>query len=91
MHPVAGGEDAVDVGVDVEGGERDVLASTPKDLPEEEVGVETVGEVGDQRSRRTTRVGSVLFNMEHDRGARWEVGVAGLEKELGKLSRSPPP
>ena len=33
MHPAAGGEDAVDVSEDVEGGERDVLASTPKDLP----------------------------------------------------------
>ena len=66
MHPVAGGEDAIDVGEDVEGGERDVLASTPKDLPEEEVRVETIGEAGDQRSRRRTRVGTVLIKMEHD-------------------------
>ena len=69
MHPFAGGEDAVDVGVDVEGGEQDVLASSPKDFPEEEVRIETIGEVGDQRSRRTPRVGSVLLNVEHDRGA----------------------
>ena len=44
MHLVDGGEDALVVGEDVVGCERDELTSTPENLPEERMRIERVSE-----------------------------------------------
>ena len=76
------GEGGSEVGVDVVVGERDELAPTPKDLPEEKVCVEGVGE-GDEVADDVVGVALiVLLEPEHARRARREVAVAGREEEV---------
>ena len=90
MHAVGGGEDAVQVGEDVVGCECDELAPTPKHLAEQIVGIEPVGEVGDEPLRQRVGVGTQFLEGEHDGRARWEVGKARTEEAVCKLTTTPP-
>ena len=87
------GEDVVEVGEDVVGGERDKLASTPEHLAEEVVSVVGVGEGDVEANDEAVDGGPIvhLVEVEHGRSARREVAVAGLEEEASQLSRAPPP
>ena len=92
MHAVGVGEDVVEVGVDVVGCERDKLASTLEHLAEEVVSVVGVGEGDVEADGHAVGVAIVLLvEVEHDRSARREVAVEGLEEEASQLSRAPPP
>ena len=91
MHPVDGGEDVVEVGPNVVGGERDELASTPIHSAEEVVGVVVVDE-GDEQADDEVVVAVVLpLDLEHGRSAGREVAVAGAKEEAGQLLGPPPP
>ena len=61
MHAVGTGEDALKVSEDVVGGEGDELAPTPKHPAEQVVGVESVGEVGDEPYRWSGGVGTLFL------------------------------
>ena len=90
MHAVAGGGDVLDVGEDIVRREGYELAATPKDMAEEVVGIESVGEVGEKSSRGRTSVGMRLLQSEPNGRARWEVAKAGTE-DRGQIPRTPPP
>ena len=82
MHVARGGEDDIEVGVDVVVRECDELAPTPKHLPEEMVSVEAVGE-GDVVADDVFVVAVVeVLDVEHLRRAPREVAVAGREEEV---------
>ena len=88
MH-AAVGEDVVHVGEDVVCCERDKLASTPKNTPEEVVGIEVVGEPHNEADG--IPIVGELLHAEHHRRTPGEVAVAGGEEELGELPCTPPP
>lgn len=90
VHAVASGEDALEVGEDVIGGECDELAPTPIHLAEQVVGIEPVGEVDDEPYRWSVGVGTLLHEVEHGRRARREVVEARTEEPPCKLSATPP-
>lgn len=84
-----GGEDALDVGEDVVGGEEDRLAAAPENLAEEIVRVEGIGE-GDGDHLDADGV-TKHVELVHHRRARWEVGKAGVEEVAGEPFGPPPP
>ena len=61
---VFGGEGVVDVGVDVVQSEGNELASAPKDLPEERLGVERVGESDREQPEADVPVATGLVESE---------------------------
>ena len=77
-----GGEDGVEVGVDVVVCECDELAPTPKHLPEEMEGVEPIPEGDEQADDAAGVAVVVVLEPEHAGRARGEVFVAGREEEL---------
>ena len=91
VHVARGGEDGMEVGEDVVVCEGDELASRPKHLPKEKVGVEVVPE-GDEEADDAAGVPvDVVLQSVHPGRALREVLVAGVEKELRELPRAPPP
>jgi hypothetical protein len=77
---VVGSEEcALEVGVDVVGGECDELAPTPKHLAEQVVGIEPIGEVSDEPYRWSDGVGTLFLEAEHGRRALREVVKAGTK------------
>ena len=63
MHVVVGGEDVVEVGEDVVGGESNKLTPTPKHSPEEVEGIEGVGEGSEEHNHNPIVID--LLDMEH--------------------------
>ena len=91
MHVPERGEDHFEVGADVVGCECDKLASTPKHLPKEVVGVVGVGEADGEPD--LVVVVEIPLEEEHGRRAprAAEVAVALHEEELRKFPCAPPP
>ena len=90
VHAVDGGEDGVEVGVDVVRGEGDELAAASVHLAKEVVGAELVGEAN-KHNRGKVGPGTNLFQAEHDWQAGWEVFEARTEEPVGELRCTPPP
>ena len=89
MHAIVGGEDVVEVGEDVVGGESNKLTPTPKHSAKEVEGVEGVAEYSEEPNHNAIVID--LLNMEHSWRATGEVAVAGRKEELRELPCAPPP
>ena len=80
MHAVASGEDALEVGEDVMGGESYELSTNPIHLPEEVESIEGVSECSEEPNHNAIVVD--LLKMVHPRRATGEVAEAGHKEEL---------
>ena len=87
-----GGEGRIVVGVHVVHRECDELTAAPPDGPEEEAGVQRVGE-GGREHHDVVEIVTGFVEAKHGPHARWavEVAIAGGEELAGELERGPPP
>ena len=76
VHVVRAGEDEVEVGVHVVGGECDKLAPTPEHLTEEKGRISRVSEGDDEADGDIVVALVLVVEVEHARRARREVEVA---------------
>jgi hypothetical protein len=92
VHMAGGGEGRIVVGVHVVHRECDELTAAPPDGPEEEAGVQRVGE-GGREHHDVAEIVTGFVEAKHGPHARWavEVAIAGGEELAGKLERGPPP
>jgi hypothetical protein len=90
VHAVPSGEDALEVGEDVVGGECDELSALPIAVAEEVECVEWVGEANKEGEYEPAAVTDLLEEVNHS-CASWEVGKAGVKEQSSDLARTPPP
>lgn len=80
MHNAVVGEDALEVGEDIVGGESYELTTNPIRSPEEMESIERVSERGEEPNHNAVVVD--LLKMVHPRRAAGEVAEAGRKEEL---------
>ena len=89
VHNTVVGEDGVEVGENVMGGESYELTTNPIHSPEEVESVKWVSERSEDPNHNAV-VGDLL-NMVHPRRAAGEVEEAGRKEELGEVPCGPQP